>query len=98
MDGVSVRAEGGRGRVRKRGLPLGLVILRYFAYVLAAALALALGTYVAFGVLVGTGAVYPANHGDTALAETSARRAGGRADPGGAHHAPRPASEPGGGL
>ncbi len=44
MDGVSVRAEGGRGRVRKRGLPLGLVILRYFAYVLAAALALALGT------------------------------------------------------
>ena len=75
MDGVSVRAEGGRGRVRKRGLPLGLVILRYFAYVLAAALALALGTYVAFGVLVGTGAVYPANHGDTALAETSARLA-----------------------
>ena len=61
--------------MRKRGLPLGLVILRYFAYVLAAALALALGTYVAFGVLVGTGAVYPANHGDTALAETSARLA-----------------------
>ena len=90
MDGVSVRAEGGRGRVRKRGLPLGLVILRYFAYVLAAALALALGTYVAFGVLVGTGAVYPANHGDTALAETSARHAESRTEVVGAMQAAQP--------
>lgn len=62
-------ARGARGR----GLPLSLVILRYFAYVLGALVALALGTYVAFGILMGTGAVYPANHGDTALAETSAR-------------------------
>mgnify|MGYP002323102262 CR=1 FL=1 len=54
---------------------MSLVILRYFAYVLAAAVALALGTYLVFGILVGTGAVYPANYGDTALAETSARLA-----------------------
>ena len=70
MDRVS-----GRGARRGRGLPLSLVILRYFAYVLAAAVALAVGTYVVFGILVGTGAVYPANYGDTALAETSARLA-----------------------
>lgn len=63
------------GRGARRGLPLSLVILRYFAYVLAAAVALAVGTYVVFGILVGTGAVYPANYGDTALAETSARLA-----------------------
>ena len=70
MDRVS-----GRGARRGRGLPLSLVILRYFAYVLAAAVVLAVGTYVVFGILVGTGAVYPANYGDTALAETSARLA-----------------------
>ncbi|QOS69394.1 HAMP domain-containing histidine kinase [Eggerthella guodeyinii] len=70
MDRVS-----GRGARRGRGLPLSLVILRYFAYVLAAAVALAVGTYVVFGILVGTGTVYPANYGDTALAETSARLA-----------------------
>lgn len=72
MDRVSGR---GTRRARGRGLPLSLVILRYFAYVLAAAVALALGTYLVFGILVGTGAVYPANYGDTALAETSARLA-----------------------
>ena len=72
MDRVSGR---GTRRARGRGLPLSPVILRYFAYVLAAAVALALGTYLVFGILVGTGAVYPANYGDTALAETSARLA-----------------------
>ena len=72
MDRVS---GSGTRRARGRGLPLSLVILRYFAYVLAAAVALALGTYLVFGILVGTGAVYPANYGDTALAETSARLA-----------------------
>ena len=70
-----MHAAGAHGRARKRGLPLSLVILRYFAYVLAAAVALALGTYVAFGILVGTGAVYPANYGDTALVETTGRLA-----------------------
>lgn len=75
MDGVSSRGSRACDHARKRGLPLSLVILRYFAYVLTAALALALGTYIAFGILVGTGTVYPANQGDTALAETSARLA-----------------------
>ena len=65
----------GTRHARRRGLPLSLVILRYFAYVLAAVVALAVGTYVVLGILMGTGAVYPANYGDTALSETSARLA-----------------------
>ncbi|WP_080798433.1 HAMP domain-containing sensor histidine kinase [Arabiibacter massiliensis] len=72
MDDVS---GGESRRPRKRGLPLSLVILRYFAYVLAAAVALALGTYFTLGLLIDSGAMYPANYGDTALAETSARLA-----------------------
>ncbi|MFQ9181119.1 MAG: sensor histidine kinase, partial [Eggerthella lenta] len=52
---------------------MGALILRYFAYVLVALLALALVAYAAFGVLVGSGTVLLANYGDTALDETSAR-------------------------
>ena len=79
MDGVKrdVRAHGARGASRGRGrrFPLGALILRYFAYVLAALLALALVAYAAFGVLVGSGTVLLANYGDTALDETSAQLA-----------------------
>ena len=63
----------GASRGRGRRFPLGALILRYFAYVLAALLALALAAYVAFGLLVGSGTVLLANYGDTALDETSAR-------------------------
>ena len=63
----------GASRGRGRRFPLGALILRYFAYVLVALLALALVAYAAFGVLVGSGTVLLANYGDTALDETSAR-------------------------
>ncbi|MFR1638952.1 MAG: histidine kinase dimerization/phospho-acceptor domain-containing protein, partial [Eggerthellaceae bacterium] len=53
-------AQRGRGR----RFPLGALILRYFAYVLAALLALALVAYAAFGLLVGSGTVLLANYGD----------------------------------
>ena len=65
----------GASRGRGRRFPLGALILRYFAYVLAALLALALVAYAAFGVLVGSGTVLLANYGDTALDETSAQLA-----------------------
>lgn len=65
----------GASRGRGRRFPLGALILRYFAYVLAALLALALAAYVAFGLLVGSGTVLLANYGDTALDETSAQLA-----------------------
>ena len=68
----------GASRGRGRRFPLGALILRYFAYVLVALLALALVAYAAFGVLVGSGTVLLANYGDTALDETSARLAGRR--------------------
>lgn len=69
MDGVN------RGGARRRGLPLSLVILRYFAYVLAAAFGVALATYLAFALILNTGVAYPANEGDRVLGETSARLA-----------------------
>ena len=79
MDGVrrDARTHGALGASRGRGrrFPLGALILRYFAYVLAALLALALAAYAAFGVLVGSGTVLLANYGDTALDETSAQLA-----------------------
>lgn len=61
----------------KRGLrfPLSALILRYFFYVLAVTIALALCVYIAFGLLLETGVAYPANYGDTMLAETSERLA-----------------------
>lgn len=72
MDGVSGHTRDAQNR---RGLPLSVVILRYFAYVLMGSLALALIVYVVFGISLGGGGVYPANYGDTALAETSERLA-----------------------
>ena len=79
MDGVrrDARTHGALGASRGRGrrFPLGALILRYFAYVLAALLALALAAYAAFGLLVGSGTVLLANYGDTALDETSAQLA-----------------------
>lgn len=79
MDGVRrdawTHGANGASRGRGRRFPLGALILRYFAYVLAALLALALAAYAAFGVLVGSGTVLLANYGDTALDETSAQLA-----------------------
>lgn len=72
MDSVNGRVQDGQ---RRCGLPLSVVILRYFAYVLVGALALALIVYIAFGISLSGGGVYPANYGDTALAETSERLA-----------------------
>ncbi len=74
-DGVGGVAGSAGGAARRRGLPLSLVILRYFAYVLAATLAVAVAAFVAFAVILNMGVAYPANEGDRALEETSARLA-----------------------
>lgn len=74
MDGVTF-SGGGVQRRQGRGLPLSLVILRYFAYVLAATFAVAVAAFVAFAVVLNSGMAYPANEGDRALEETSARLA-----------------------
>ncbi|BAK45296.1 cell wall metabolism sensor histidine kinase WalK [Eggerthella sp. YY7918] len=72
MDGVRV---GGGAAAGRRGLPLSLIILRYFAYVLAATFAVGLAAYLAFALVLNMGVAYPANEGDKALEETSARLA-----------------------
>lgn len=73
MDGVS--GGGISGGRRRRGLPLSVLILCYFAYVLAGVLVVAAGAYLAFAIGVGSGGVYPADYGDTVLEETSANLA-----------------------
>lgn len=72
MDGVRLGGARTSG-ARRRGLPLSVLILRYFAYVLAGVLAAAIAAYLAFAIGVGGSSVYPANYGDTALEETTAR-------------------------
>lgn len=67
---------GGRRRGAQRRLSLSLVILRYFAYIIAG---LALTWLAAFTVLAGsinTGAVYPANYGAAHAAEFAEALAG----------------------
>ena len=77
MDGVrrDARTHGALGASRGRGrrFPLGALILRYFAYVLAALLALALAAYAAFGLLVGSGTVLLANYGEIGRASCRER-------------------------
>lgn len=72
MDSVRI---GGGAATGRRGLPLSLIILRYFAYVLAATFAVGLAAYLAFALVLNMGVAYPANEGDRALEETSARLA-----------------------
>lgn len=72
MDGVTVSGEGAQRR-QGRGLPLSLVILRYFAYVLAATFTVGVIAFVAFALLLNSAVAYPANEGDRAFEETSAR-------------------------
>lgn len=72
MDGVTCA---GGAVTKRRGLPLSLVILRYFAYVLAAVFTVALAAYLAFALLLNSGVAYLANEGDRALEETLARLA-----------------------
>ena len=64
------------GRRRGFRFPLSALILRYFAYVLAGAAALALSFWIALGLLLGSGLVVPANYGDAVLDETTAAIAG----------------------
>lgn len=52
------------GRTRKGGLPLALVIARYFVYVLVAVGLLAVALLVVFSLLISSGAVYMANYAD----------------------------------
>lgn len=60
------------GRRHGFRFPLSALILRYFAYVLAGAAALSLSFWIALGLLLGSGLVVPANHGDAVLDETTA--------------------------
>lgn len=56
----------------KGGLPLALVIARYFLYVLVAGVALAIAVFAGFMLLVQSGVVYAANHAEEHLPETLA--------------------------
>ena len=76
MAAVRSPRAGGRRRGAQRRLSLSLVILRYFAYIIAG---LALTWLAAFTVLAGsinTGAVYPANYGAAHAAEFAEALAG----------------------
>ena len=73
------RPAGGRAPAaglgaRSRGFrfPLSALILRYFAYVLVGVVMLVAAVWVAFGLLVESGAVTAANYGDAALEQTKA--------------------------
>lgn len=64
----SSRAGLPSGTVRKGGLPLALVIARYFAYAFASVGLLAVVVFALFSVLAGSGAVYLASYADENVA------------------------------
>ncbi|WP_139653295.1 sensor histidine kinase [Raoultibacter phocaeensis] len=54
----------------KRGIPLSLVIVRYFAYVIAALIAVWAASFIAISIAINMGAVYAASYGAGHIEET----------------------------
>ncbi|WP_165246771.1 HAMP domain-containing sensor histidine kinase [Adlercreutzia sp. ZJ141] len=65
----------------RHGMPLALVIVRYFAYVLAAAVVLLVVAFGAFAIMNGSGLVYTANYAENNVEATVAALEAGQLDP-----------------
>ena len=57
-------------RLSGRGIPLSLVIVRYFIYVIVAVAAVWMGSFMAISMAINAGAVYPASYGAGHVDET----------------------------
>lgn len=66
------RAGARAAGARRRGLPLSLVVARYFAYVVVALGAVWFAAFAALSASINTGAVYPANYGSAHIDEEAA--------------------------
>lgn len=74
-------ASEGRRAPRAGGMPLALVIARYFAYALASTALLAVALFSTFLLLVSVGVVYPANYAEQNAGEALAALEAGEIQP-----------------
>ena len=83
VEAGAVRAGSGRSGSSgsRRGVPLALVIVRYFGYVLVAVALLLIGFWTAFGLMAGSGLVYVANYADEHASDTVAALEAGEIEP-----------------